>query len=211
MQYELDGKLYNVEIVRKHNKNSYIKLKDDLTIYVTTNYLATNTYIKDLLDSNQSFLRRAIDSTTKRIEKHKQFYLFGKGYNIKIDPTITKIYLQDNNIIVKNEKEFNKWIAKEIKRIYQEHLDYWYDRFEEKIPYPILKIRNMKTRWGVCNKKDNSVTLNSRLIEYELDKLDYVIIHELSHFVHFNHSASFWKEVSKYCPKYKQMRKDLKE
>ena len=41
-----------------------------------------------------------------------------------------------------------------------------FDLFEEKIPYPKLKIRNMKTRWGVCNIKDNSVTLNSKLIEY---------------------------------------------
>lgn len=69
----------------------------------------------------------------------------------------------------------------------------------------------MKTRWGVCNRKDNSVTLNSELIRYEADKLDYVIIHELSHFVHFNHSKNFWNLVSKYCPNYKQARKDLKE
>ena len=48
----------------------------------------------------------------------------------------------------------------------------------------------MKTRWGVCNIKDNSVTLNSKLIEYDIQALDYVIIHELSHFIHFNHSPS---------------------
>ena len=211
MQYELDGKLYNVEIVRKNNKNSYIRLKDDCTIYVTTNYLANNIYIKKLLDSNITFLRRAIKATEKRIEKNKKFNLFGKGYNIIIDPTVNNIYVEGNNLIVKNKQDFNKWIAEETKRIYKEHLDYWYNQFEEKIPYPKLKIRSMKTRWGVCNKKDDSVTLNSKLIEYTFDKLDYVIIHELSHFIHFNHSASFWALVSKYCPKYKQMRKDLKE
>ena len=69
----------------------------------------------------------------------------------------------------------------------------------------------MKTRWGVCNRRDNSVTLNSELIKYDLTKLDYVIVHELSHFIHFNHSKSFWNLVEKYSPNYKKIRKDLKE
>ena len=90
-------------------------------------------------------------------------------------------------------------------------LDYNYNLFDEKIPYPILKIRLMKTRWGVCNRRSNTVTLNTKLIEYSLEKLDYVIIHELSHFVHFNHSKNFWNLVSKYCPNYKLIRKELKD
>lgn len=211
MQYEIDGNIYNVEIVKKSNKNTYIKVKDDLTIYITTNYLASNKYIKDLLDENINFLKKAIKAKEKKQEKEQKFYLLGKGYNVIIDNTINKIYLENDNIYVNSSKELNKWLNKEMKRVYLKHLEYWYDKFEEKIPYPKLKIRTMKTRWGVCNRKDNSVTLNTRLIEYKLDKLDYVIIHELSHFVYFNHSASFWGVVSKYCPNYKQMRKELKE
>ena len=69
----------------------------------------------------------------------------------------------------------------------------------------------MKTRWGVCNRKNITVTLNLELIKYDLNKVDYVIVHELSHFVHFNHSKNFWNTVSKYCPKYKQIKKELKE
>ena len=69
----------------------------------------------------------------------------------------------------------------------------------------------MKTRWGVCNIRDNSVTLNSKLIEYDIEELDYVIIHELSHFIHFNHSKAFWNQVEKYTPNYKQIRKKLKD
>ena len=77
-------------------------------------------------------------------------------------------------------------------------------------PYPILKIRTMKTRWGVCNRKIKSVTLNFNLIKYDYDCLDYVIVHELSHFVHFDHSKEFWNTVSKYYPNYKIIQKKLK-
>ena len=69
----------------------------------------------------------------------------------------------------------------------------------------------MTTRWGVCNKKTKTITLNSELIKYSIDKLDYVIIHELSHFIHFNHSKEFWLLVSKYCPRYKEIRKELRD
>ena len=95
--------------------------------------------------------------------------------------------------------------------IFSERLKYNYDLFEENIPFPSLRIRKMKTRWGVCNVKTKTVTLNSLLLKYEIDKLDYVIIHELSHLIYANHSKDFWNLVSKYCPKYKEMRKALKE
>ena len=62
----------------------------------------------------------------------------------------------------------------------------------------------MKTRWGVCNIKTNIVTLNSRLIRYEDGVIDYVIIHELSHFIEANHSKKFWNEVGIRMPDYKK-------
>ena len=105
----------------------------------------------------------------------------------------------------------DKWLINQMKEIFLKRLNYNYQLFNENIPYPKLKIRNMKTRWGVCNRSNFTVTLNSKLIRYSLEKLDYVIIHELSHFVHFNHSSAFWKIVSKYCPNYKMLRKQLNE
>ena len=54
------------------------------------------------------------------------------------------------------------------------------------------------------------MTLNSKLIEFDVSKIDYVIIHELCHIIHFNHSKEFWELVFKYCPNYKQIRKEMK-
>lgn len=105
----------------------------------------------------------------------------------------------------------DKWYRAKAYEIFKIYLDEAYYVFEEKIPYPKLKIRNMKTRWGVCNRKDNSVTLNLELIKKDKMYLNYVIVHELSHFVHFDHSKAFWSTVEKYCPEYKKVRKSLKE
>ena len=211
MKYEIDNQLYEVIINKKNNKNTYIKVKDDMKIYVTTNYLATKKYIKKLLDDNHDSIKRMLTIQQKKIEKQEKFYYLGKEYDIIIMPTIEKLTIIDNKIMVKNNDQLNRWYKKQMKQLFKERLDYNYHLFEEEIPYPILKIRTMKTRWGVCNKRDNSVTLNSNLLRETIDKLDYVIIHELSHFVYFDHSKNFWKLVSKYCPEYKTIRQEMKE
>lgn len=105
----------------------------------------------------------------------------------------------------------NKWLKKQIINIFSERYKICFSKFNEYLDMPMLKIRSMKSRWGVYNKKNHSITLNSHLIEYDISSLDYVIYHELCHTVHFDHSKAFWKLVAKYCPNYKQAKKDLKE
>ncbi len=78
------------------------------------------------------------------------------------------------------------------------------------IPEFNIRLRNMKTRWGVCNTKDKIITLNTELLKRDIHLLDYVIIHEICHFYEANHSSKFWDHVSIYYPNYKLGRKELK-
>lgn len=208
--YKLDGQAYNVLVVKKNNKNTYIKIKDDMTIYVTTNYLTSKREVKIILDNEKDFLRKALSRTRKKLEKEELFYYLGKKYDIILVP-FENTEVSNGKIFVKDEKTLEKWLKKETKRIFTERLEYNYNLFDEDIPFPKLKIRSMKTRWGVCNKRDNSVTLNSKLIKYSLHEIDYVIIHELSHFVHFDHSKEFWETVRMHMPDYKKSVLILKE
>ena len=205
MKYELDDKIYNVIIKKKGNKTTYIRVDENNNIIVTTNYFITNNKIKKILDDNVKFLNKALNK-----EKKEGFYLMGKKYDIIIDENIKNIEINNNIIKVKSLKYLNNWYKKEIFKIFNDRLDFYYNKFDENIPYPILKIRTMKTRWGVCNRKVKSVTLNFNLVKYDYDCLDYVIVHELSHFVHFDHSKEFWNTVSKYYPNYKIVQKKLK-
>lgn len=210
MNYEINNKQYKVIIEKKNNKNTYIRITDNEEIYVTTNYFTTKNKIIKLLDENQSKIEKMINSKKKQKQKKQQFWYLGKTYEINYTQT-KKVTIIENQINVENERKLELWLKKQTRELFQERLGICYQKFQESIPYPILKIRNMKTRWGVCNKKNNSVTLNSNLIQYKIDQIDYVIIHELSHFVHFDHSKLFWNTVEKYDPNYKQNRKALKE
>lgn len=211
MKYEIDNEIYDVIIEKKNNKNLYIRVKEDLTILVTTNFLTTKKQVVDILNQNQDYLRKMIEKRKKEIERNKYILYLGNKYDLVFSNLFDNVELDDKKIYAKDQAQFDKWYKKQMEKIFDEHYEMLYNLFEEEIPHFRMRIRQMKTRWGVCNVKSKTVTLNSRLIEYPLEALDYVIVHELSHLIHFNHSSSFWKLVEKYKPDYKRIRKELKE
>lgn len=208
MHITIENTEYPVEIIRKNNKNTYIRIKNG-TIVVTTNYFTTKKSILKLITDNQTSILKMINKDSKKQEKATNFYYFGQQYDVIYG--FDTFEITDNKIYVKDELTLNKYLKKQITNIFSERLQYWYSQFEERIPTPNLKIRKMTSRWGVCNIKNHNVTLNYQLFKYDISCLDYVIVHELSHFIHPNHSPSFWHLVSKYYPDYKKCRQMLKE
>ena len=209
-EYKIDGEIYQVEVVKKANKNTYIKIKEDLTIYVTTNFLIRKSDIKDILYKEEDYLRKALKRVKSRNEKEQDFYYLGQKYDIIIVP-FNKVEIEDNKIYVSSKTALDKWLKEQMLDLYNKRLEICYNKFEEEIPFPGLKTRLMKTRWGVCNRKNLTITLNTKLMRYDIEVIDYVIIHELSHLVHFDHSRAFWKTVEKYKPDYKKYASMLKE
>ena len=151
-----------------------------------------------------------IDKDIRKNINNDKFTLFGKSYEIIYDNNIKSIEIIENKIYTKDEKALNKWLDKYIHQTFTNHLFYCYNLFEENIPKPTLKIRSMKTRWGVCNIKTHNITLNKELYKKDIECLKYVCIHELSHLIEANHSKSFWKVVEKYYPNYKEIRKKIR-
>ena len=98
-----------VIVTKKNNKNTYIKVKEDLTINVSTNYLATKHYIKGLLDSERDYLRRVLRKLKLRAEKEADFYYLGKKYDIIWVP-FSKVEVDGLKIYAKDEKQLEKWL-----------------------------------------------------------------------------------------------------
>lgn len=211
MIYELDGKEYPVIVEKKKNKNTYIRVKENQSILVTTHYLVTNRQIMDLITRNENAIRKMIQKRVNEQERNEKFYYLGSIYDIIIVPTLEEMDIVGDKIYVKSEKELERFIDRKRKELFREHYEMCHNRFQEPIPMPTLKIRTMKTRWGVCNKKSNTITLNANLIKYPIECLDYVIVHELAHLVYFDHSKNFWNVVAKYFPEYKKCRRELKD
>jgi predicted metal-dependent hydrolase len=76
-------------------------------------------------------------------------------------------------------------------------------------PVPAVSVRNQRTRWGSC-APSGRISLNWRLIQVPPAVRDYVLLHELTHLRHLNHSARFWRELARLCPGHAEARKWLR-
>lgn len=210
MKYLLNDIEYEVIITRKANKNTYIRFRNG-SIIITTSYFVTDKQLKKILDENHEFLLKNINKMNISKKRDENCIILGEKYDIIITDNIEEVDFKNKKIYISSKEKIDKLLIKKFYEIFEERLSYNYHLFQEKIPFPNLRIRKMKTRWGVCNRKDIKITLNSELIKYGFEEIDYVIIHELAHLVVFNHSKDFWNVVSKYCKNYKEIRKRLKE
>ncbi len=149
------------------------------------------------------------------------FLHLGEHFLLRIDvATRNHARLVDNELLVSITPErmaqpegihdvVGLWQRREAKRIFPLRLAACYELMREmQRPFPALKIRKMRSRWGSC-AKDGVITLNLELIKMPLECIDYVVTHELCHLVEFNHSARFYELQSRYVPDWKARRQSL--
>lgn len=94
----------------------------------------------------------------------------------------------------------------------QIHLIPWLQQLSEsqKLPFAQVTIRGQKTRWGSCSSR-KTISLNRKLLFLPRSLVHYVLIHELSHTIHMNHSKQFWSFVRSREPHYQELDAALRE
>lgn len=89
-----------------------------------------------------------------------------------------------------------------------ERLEYF--KFKLGVEYKCIRIKDQKTRWGSCSKNGN-LNFNWKIVIAPSDIIDYIVVHELCHLLHMNHSKEFWEAVASQIPDYKDRKRWLKE
>jgi predicted metal-dependent hydrolase len=105
-------------------------------------------------------------------------------------------------------KRLKQWYKQQAEDYLPMRLDDWASRMPKK-PKGV-KIRFYTARWGSCNRRQE-IQLNWALMACPDEVVDYVLVHELAHLVHFNHSRDFWQLVATYYPEYKQQERWLRQ
>jgi predicted metal-dependent hydrolase len=122
-----------------------------------------------------------------------------------------RLFLQvrDKTDLARKSKLLEKWYRQQAKIIFRERLEAVYPRAAHfGIPYPEMKIRKMKKRWGSCSTK-GTILLNLRLIQTPKVSIDYVIIHELAHLKEHNHSRAYYNLLDRLMPDWREQRELL--
>ena len=139
------------------------------------------------------------------------FLLLGKNCRIvlvdsryvRFDEDSYTIYLPTKNA----RARLIKWLKENGKRIFTTVTER--KAKEMGVTFQSVEISSAKGKWGSCSF-DNKIRYTYRLIYAPKEMIEYVVVHELAHVRHKNHSALFWAEVAKYVPDWKQKRKWLK-
>lgn len=206
---QLSENSFDVIITYKKIKNMYVRIDDNLNIVVSCNKYFTKKKIEQFIIENEEKIMKMYISKQKQVDKNKWFYYNKKPYQLCLDKTIENCIFDDKNKIlyIKNPHALTKLINKVLKG----YVDEIIPTIKEDIPKFTLRLRSMKSKWGVCNRANNTITLNYNLIGCTEEFIRYVILHEICHFTVFNHSKDFYSLVSKYMPDYKNVIKDNKE
>lgn len=138
--------------------------------------------------------------------------LFGKKLKIKkIASKKHGITYDDSYLYIYYNREFNfeksiqNYLDKQCDIVFNDIVLLTYNKMEEReVQLPKIQLRQMKSRWGSCTPSKNKITLNKKLIHYPLPFVEYVVLHELAHFVEQNHSQDFYNIIKRYMPDYKQ-------
>lgn len=225
----LDGRKIEYELKRKRVKNINMRIHPDLSIYVSASTRVSVGTIeafmcekKDLILNALQKYEKANKNAPKPLEyvSGEQIKLLDKSYEIAIvqsEKNIAEIF--EGTITVKvtdiNNFELKKRVTEQLLNniIKSVILDLCKKAYEDFKPYltefPQIKFRKMKSRWGSCNYVKNILNFNTRLIYYPKECAELVVYHEFTHFLHHDHSKSFYGELEKFLPDYRERNKIL--
>ncbi|MBP9490820.1 MAG: M48 family metallopeptidase [Aliarcobacter sp.] len=191
-QIEINQKLVTVKLEKKRNiKHVYLRILNPNLIQIKTNIYYTLSDARDLVLKKIDWIRDSILRLEEKNINSDEFLYLG-----------VRKKLEDFKI-----KNLDNFYKKEIIKYLPDLVDI-YSKKMNLIPTSI-KYRKNKRTWGSCNYK-NGLNFNILLMKFPIELMEYVVIHELAHIKHKNHSKKFWDLVEEFCPDYKQREKIFK-
>jgi predicted metal-dependent hydrolase len=206
---------FNIKIIRTSRRKTVSLQIINGIVKVTAPKYLSDKQIYSVISSKAKWIRKnlAVEQlgppfTPKKFINNELFSFLGASYPLEItDNKFQGTTLLERSFLVNtklNGKEVHvllkEWFRKQALSILTDRTNIQADRlglFPKKI-----SIRDYKSRWGSCNGR-GEITYNWKIIMAPLSIVDYVIVHELCHLTHHNHSKDYWNSVGISLPSYK--------
>lgn len=226
----LKGVTVKYELQRKNVKNLNLRIKADRTVYISANSSISESMIEEFISSKAEYILNALnkyEEMAKYAPKPKSYVdgesfqilghqlrlrvVHGKTNTVSSDGSYITLTIKDTDDFELKKKTMDKWIKKLCEEIVVALCETIYPKFQKYgIDFPQIRFRNMISRWGSCQPKRGILTFNVFLIEAPLACIEYVVVHEFTHFLQPNHSKRFYMWLAMLMPDWKD-RKNLLE
>lgn len=209
------------KLIRSKRKTIALGITADAALVIRAPHHTSLSYIERLLSKKMGWIQKIMARIMSRprvlprefIDGESFLYL-GKTYKMRIERNAAKLIAFKNGFIL-NTKDKNRardliinWYKAEAKRKITERVEWCARRFG--LPFKSIKITSAGKRWGSCGTSGN-LNFSWRLIMAPTSVIDYVIIHELAHLEHKNHSKAFWNSVKVMYSNYEKAMSWLKQ
>lgn len=198
-------KFYEFEIKESKKAVKYLRLKVGQSgeISLSIPLRAKENHILEFLEKNLEWLRKtsAKIKAKNSAKNENQVEFLGLSYELIIDKKASGVSIELFSIKAASKADFRRFCDEKAKELLNASIAH----FAPLIARPInhISFKHMRTRWGSCNKAKGYINLNLDLITKKKEFIEYVVLHELAHLVHANHSKDFYALISKHMPDYK--------
>ena len=198
-------KFYEFEIKESKKAVKYLRLKVGQSgeISLSIPLRTKENHILEFLEKNLEWLRKtsAKIKAKNSAKNENQVEFLGSNYELIIDKKVSGVSIELFSIKAASKADFRRFCDQKAKELLNASIA----RFAPLIARPInhISFKHMRTRWGSCNKAKGYINLNLDLITKKKEFIEYVVLHELAHLVHANHSKDFYALISKHMPDYK--------
>lgn len=212
--------------LRRSGLSRAIRLKLDARgiISITLPKRAPLFLARQLLNDSRQTLRNSLHKLRQHDKTYQHGDVIGKVHRLRIEQNDEAGYshrLDKNELVVFTpvssapelvQKTIREGIVKALRTQAKAYLPRRIKTLaaQHNFAYNKLRFSSAGTRWGSCSS-GGTISLNIWLMQLPFDLIDYVMMHELCHTRHMNHSEAFWESLALYCPNYKELRRNLKE
>lgn len=224
--------MINYRLVRSNaRRTSAISIDHQAKISIYVPFRTTRQYVESFIKDKEDWIYKCVDTaqknqaviSQKKFDEGGSFLFLGKKFpilivekenkraNVDFDGTRWTISLPETVKQSEREKKIKmkliEWYRTQAQEIVGGRI-FHYSRVIGVSP-KIIAVRSQKRMWGCCHYKKQQIHINWQVVLAPLKVIDYVVIHELCHLVHPNHSQRFWNKVEKYMPDYRDHKKWL--
>ena len=219
---------FSYTVLRSPRRRSVtIKVSPDNRISISVPPHLSEKKIEEIIRMKSGWIRKQIEHNQNRpllkpksYENGETFFFLGEPLRLQIEET------EKDNVEVRGEMLvisisakrrsmntaayaalcLNRWYQEQAEKILRERTAVFAAKM--KVRPNSVRIKTVRSRWGSCTRSGN-LTYNWKIVMAPSAVLDYVVIHELAHMIHLNHSQKFWKKVSEFDSRYDEHRKWL--
>lgn len=207
--YTIDGFEFRIEKSKRYLKKVSLRIDGDGRVVLTFPRRISEKEALQFVRDNLRKIKSSVQRFSEQFVSNGSDTLLYLGVPRKIvlDSSVLVPFRFDADHFILNPRYADnvntlaqRWLIKKA----EEYLPKRLKELAQKlgVRYKKVQVKDVKSRWGSCSSK-GTISLNWRLIMAPSEVIDYVLIHELAHIVHPNHSKYFWKYVATFCPDYK--------